>query len=834
MVFHPFPFRAPTRFTGPWFVRRGLLAVATLAIGTSSAPAVDYTWNNTTANWNVGANWTPGGGPPAAPDNAFLLGATAYTVTLNDNRAITNLTINNANAILSQTSGTFTVGGTITLTAGTLAMSGGTITGGSITTGGGSGRLQVGFNNNNILNNVAIGAGVIDFGTPGGRVRLQGTTGLAAGTVLTLSGSSNILAFDQTATVNGVTITVSTNANSVTVEATNTLTLGPATTIDHTSGFGNNNLGNQFFVAGANTVLNQGLIRNTGTGIFNIVPTTFTNQSGGIVRATAGGIAIASGGLIGAAGSTFDVAGGTISLNGTNWSNTGTLAVGSGTLNLGGTFATAGIGPITRTGGAIAVTGTMDNTAATLALTAGTGSFQLNGGTISGGAISFAGGAALQPLNNNNNRLNNVAIGAGVLDFGTAGGRVRLQGTTGLAAGTVLTLSGSSNILAFDQTATVNGATITVSTNANSVTVEATNTLTLGPATTIDHTSGFGNNNLGNQFFVTGANTLLNQGLIRNTGTGIFNIVPTTFTNTGNVRASAGGIAIPTTTNLTNFAGSTLTGGTWEAVGTGNLNFGTRTINSIAAGTTVTLDGAGSVFAAVNTVTANAGTFNVLNGRAFTVSGGTLTNTGTVQIGTTATVTGVINTTGDGTVMGNGTVVGNVGFSGTGNTLRPGTSPGHLTVTGNLTLNAGTTYVAEVNGTTVGSQYDRVTVNGAGNVVSLNGAALNVALGYDPSVNDRLFVIDNQTNNAVSGTFAGLPSNGSTFQITNPNTSNTFLATIFYVGDTSSAALAGGNDVVIVFTPVPEPASVFAMCALGVGMIGAFGRRRGNQQNRKT
>ena len=81
----------------------------------------------------------------------------------------------------------------------------------------------------------------------------------------------------------------------------------------------------------------------------------------------------------------------------------------------------------------------------------------------------------------------------------------------------------------------------------------------------------------------------------------------------------------------------------------------------------MTLDGSGSTFAAVNGVTANAGTFNLLNGRGFTVSGGTLTNTGTIQVGAASTLTGNLSVNGNGTLTGGGAVTGDVLFTGTGN-----------------------------------------------------------------------------------------------------------------------------------------------------------------------
>jgi hypothetical protein len=73
-------------------------------------------------------------------------------------------------------------------------------------------------------------------------------------------------------------------------------------------------------------------------------------------------------------------------------------------------------------------------------------------------------------------------------------------------------------------------------------------------------------------------------------------------------------------------------------------------------------------------------------------------------------------------------------------------------------------------------------------------------------------------------TNTGAPTSGSTFQLTNPGTGHTFNATIFYAADTSSMGLTGGNDVVIQFMPVPEPAAVFVFAA--AGLVAARGWRR--------
>src|SRR5262249_13214233 len=149
-------------------------------------------------------------------------------------------------------------------------------------------------------------------------------------------------------------------------------------------------------------------------------------------------------------------------------------------------------------------------------------------------------------------------------------------------------------VLAFEQTTTTNGLTVNLGPNTY-LTVEGANTLTLGPGTTV--TNANSNGAIGSELFVLGAAAVLNQGLIRNTGIGQLSMFPITFTNQavgivgGIVRAESGLVDISNSTNLTNFAGGTLTGGTWEVQGTATLDFGTRNITTLAPGTTVVLNG---------------------------------------------------------------------------------------------------------------------------------------------------------------------------------------------------------------------------------------------------
>jgi fibronectin-binding autotransporter adhesin len=104
-----------------------------------------------------------------------------------------------------------------------------------------------------------------------------------------------------------------------------------------------------------------------------------------------------------------------------------------------------------------------------------------------------------------------------------------------------------------------------------------------------------------------------------------------------------------------------------------------------------------------------------------------------------------------------GSVLGGTGIVGStevlSGSIRPGTSPGILTVAGDVSFSAGSTFDVELNGTTAGTQYDQLAVQGG---VNLGGATLNVSTGLIPAVGDRFVIINNDGADAVSGTFADL------------------------------------------------------------------------------
>jgi autotransporter-associated beta strand protein len=106
---------------------------------------------------------------------------------------------------------------------------------------------------------------------------------------------------------------------------------------------------------------------------------------------------------------------------------------------------------------------------------------------------------------------------------------------------------------------------------------------------------------------------------------------------------------------------------------------------------------------------------------------------------------------------GNGTVNSNVTIY-AGGAHRPGNSPGRESINGDYSLNTNGQLMIEINGNTAGTDYDQLRIQGADNVITLGGL-LQVTAVSGLSSNSVFTVIDNQTTNAISGTFSGLANN---------------------------------------------------------------------------
>jgi autotransporter-associated beta strand protein len=285
-------------------------------------------------------------------------------------------------------------------------------------------------------------------------------------------------------------------------------------------------------------------------------------------------------------------------------------------------------------------------------------------------------------------------------------------------------------------------------------------------------------------------------------------------TAVGLTKAGAGTLALSganSYTGTTTISTGTLqlgNGGTTGSLSTSsaivdNANFTINRSNAVTQGTD--FSGAPITGAAGSFTQAGSGT-TTLNA-ANTYGGGTTVNAGTLLVNNTTgsgTGTGNVTVNSSGTLGGTGTISGSVTVNSGGN-LSPGNSPGILN-TGSVTLNATSNFKIDINGTTVGTQYDQLNVAG---IVTLNGGNLMITVG-GPLLRGEMFtIINNDSTDAVVGTFAGL-AEGATFDQSGQR------FTISYVG-------GSGNDVVLAVAPEP---STWIGGALAVAALAYLQRRR--------
>ena len=202
--------------------------------------------------------------------------------------------------------------------------------------------------------------------------------------------------------------------------------------------------------------------------------------------------------------------------------------------------------------------------------------------------------------------------------------------------------------------------------------------------------------------------------------------------------------ALPTGTSATITAGTlnvngttgTIASLTGAAAGTLALGGGAFTIGTDNSSTTF----AGPITGTGTLTKQGTGTFK-LTGDSPTYTGTTVIASGTVLFDANDGSSAVRVLSG-GTLGGTNGTVGSVVNVAAGGTVAPGSSPGILNSNGPVAFSAGSAFSVEINGPTVGTQYDRLNVTGA---VNLGGATLVVSTNYlatngNPPLN-QLFVI---------------------------------------------------------------------------------------------
>jgi autotransporter-associated beta strand protein len=247
--------------------------------------------------------------------------------------------------------------------------------------------------------------------------------------------------------------------------------------------------------------------------------------------------------------------------------------------------------------------------------------------------------------------------------------------------------------------------------NATNFTGANNTSLSIGAVTTAAAASG--TETLTNNIASTGSLTLASLAVTR---TGTPEVV---FNGTGNTSVS-GAISQAAITKLTKSGAGTLTlEGINGYTGATAVNQGTL---KVALG--------GSTHASSAVSVANSGSALVVNG---TVNGTLVANASTTISGT-------------GTVAGAATINGN---------LTPGNSPGVLSFSSSLTMSNTTATSMEINGTTLGLDYDNIDTNGA---LTYDGA-LTLALGSTfggGTYTFDLFDLASQTGSFDSVTLSGL------------------------------------------------------------------------------
>ena len=213
----------------------------------------------------------------------------------------------------------------------------------------------------------------------------------------------------------------------------------------------------------------------------------------------------------------------------------------------------------------------------------------------------------------------------------------------------------------------------------------------------------------------------------------------------------------------------------------GVVDNGTLDISAVSccagAAPITTLSGNGSVLLGNNTLAltqasgifsgeiSGTGGLTIANGAETLAGANTYTGNTAIKSGASLAVNGSLNSSVDiapgGTLRGTGLINGPVNVNGT---LAPGNSPGTLTTTGTVTMNGGSVFKAEVDGTGTGNgagNYSRLLVTGAGSQFVANGATLNTVFrgisgnasnNFTPSLGDKFTIVT--AEGGIVGRFA--------------------------------------------------------------------------------
>ncbi|MGA0845068.1 MAG: beta strand repeat-containing protein [Luteolibacter sp.] len=526
-------------------------------------------------------------------------------------------------------------------------------------------------------------------------------------------------------------------------------------------------------------------------------------EVGTLVLAKNSSSAVHAVGTDGGADYALEITGGTARLGGTNGDQ---IYVNSAVNMTGGTFDLAGLSE--GFDGLSGNGGTLTNSAASTTSTLTLGQNNSGGSPVFSGLIE--------------NGVGTVALVKTGTGTQTLGGANTYSGGTNLSGGTLIVSNDAAlgtGALNMATGTTLRNSDVVSLTLANNIVFDSSATLWAGGDLNLNGALSGGSSGL--QIAVKGPGTVTvnNQG--HNLGSGA---TPAVWTVT-----DGGTLAMTQGNNLGNLPASATTqvildNGTFETITANGQFFSSRGLQVNAAGGTWT-DSAGGI--SLDGPVANQGVFTIntsISDASSTINGavsgtGSLIKTGDGTLvlssdsssysGATSVtsgkllVNGNISTSVTTTVSGAG-ILGGSGTVGSlivqlGGTLSPGNSPGILN-TGTLDLQSGSTLGIEINGIDAGSTYDQLNVTGSATLAGL----LNISLGFTPANNDLFFILLNDSDDAVNGTFNGLADN-SEFSVGEQ------VFKISYFGDSGTSSFTGGNDVVLMTIPEPRAALLGAL-----------------------
>jgi uncharacterized protein with beta-barrel porin domain len=756
-------------------VARQSLAVlmATTALGVVSAHAVDGTWTGfgvTPGEWVEGDNWTSN---PTVPNGTATFTNTGFTNVANNNGIVSigeilftptaqsySFTINdpfivNATGIVNNSTNTqtfeVTSGNSLVFQNGSAAS-------------GGTGAVSI--TNDN-----------------GGFITFENTSTAGTATIV----NNSILQFSNTSTAGTAHVTnniemdffdnASAGGSNITNASTGTLTFNNSATAG-TSTIGNSGTlqFNNSSTAGGSTINGASgstiTFSNTSTaGTANINLTgsaalTFNDTSSAgtaVISPAALGGTITFNNSSTASGSTIHLADTTLTFN--NSSNAGTSTItmsdlqhpGSITFNGTSSAANATITNVSSAGLGTGVQFLGASTAGNATITNNPNSFNPGGGgtlafgTVGGTDTSNAGTAHI--INNSTASTSffahTSAMNATITN--NSGGTTNFQDQSTASGATIVNNGGTTNFgVPIVGTDTATAGTASITNNAGGTTVFTAAT-TAGNAVIMNNTGGFlqfGDSGAGSSTASAG------NAVITNSGTTSFNALTTAGNSTittnsgGNVfffDSSTGGTAqfITNAGGTFDMSGLTAAGMTAGSIaGAGSYVLGDKNLSVGSNNLSTTVSG---VISGVGGSLTKTGTGTLTLSNTDTYTGATTVNDGALIVnGSTALSS--LTTVNTGATLGGGGTVGNTAI--VGGTLAPGSTTsgvfGPLTVQGNLSFTAASTYLIQVSPANAG----RTNVTGT---AMLGGATVD-AVFMPGSYVSRQYTIVNSTG-VLSGMF---------------------------------------------------------------------------------